>query len=367
MFGSRQKREAQQRRGSFERNLLKAELKTELLEEVRAMLSLAKVSEDGIPNLSDINTAVNNIGAANLNLKFFGYELARSLAAALPIRRDTVARHVGLQSKPSTQLDMESDWVAHWCAQLLTPVLFHRKLWELAYVLQALHEHGHLRAGARGLGFGCGQEPIPSYLASRGVAVTVTDLEADRAQAAGWAQTGQHAATLDQAFQPRMLDRARFDQLVDLKYVDMNFIPETLADYDFCWSICAFEHLGSIAQGLDFVENSLATLAPGGLAVHTTEFNINPAGSTIDNWPSVLFKREHLEELASRLRARGHRVAPLDFDIGDKPMDRFIDLPPWGHDLPAELAQWHGESAHLKIAVDGFVSTCFGVIVQKAG
>jgi len=363
MFGSKKRR----RQAIAEREAFRAEIKAEVLDEVRDLLSLSRVAANGVPNLSALNIAVRNIDAASLNLKFFGYELGRKLAAALPPPTNTAPRHVGLDSKPSTQADMESDWAAHWCGQLLTPVLFHRKLWELAFVLQAIYEQGHMRPGARGLGFGCGEEPIPSYLASHGVAVTVTDLEAAEAQAAGWAKTNQHAASLEQAFQPRMLDRATFDRLVDLRFVDMNAIPSDLGGYDFCWSICAFEHLGSIERGLAFVENSLSTIRPGGLSVHTTEFNIDPNAPTIDNWPSVLFKREHFIALADRLRSKGHHVAPLDFDIGDKPMDRFIDLPPWGHDMPAEWSKWHGTGDHLKVAVDGFVSTCFGLIVRKAG
>ena len=262
---------------------------------------------------------------------------------------------------------MESDWVAHWLAELKVPVVFHRKLWELAYVLQALHENGMIEPGRRGLVFGAGEEPIPSYLASRGVGVTVTDLAPEAAAASGWASTAQHAASLDQAHRAHLIDRASFDRLVDFRVADMNAIPADLAGYDFCWSICALEHLGSIANGLAFVENALATLKPGGVAVHTTEFNIDPRGRTIDNWPTVLFKREHFGALADRLRAAGHEVAPLDFDIGDKPMDRFIDLPPWSHDMPAEWLAWHGEGAHLKVAFDGFVSTCFGLVVRKAG
>lgn len=348
------------------RDALRAEIRDEVLAELRPMLSLAKVTAEGRPNPADLAITLRNLDNAQLNLKFFGYELARGLAAALPPPTETAPRAVGLGSKASTQADMESDWVAHWCGQLHTPVFFHRKLWELAYVLQAIYEHGHLREGARGLGFGCGQEPIPSYLAAHGVAVTVTDLAAEEAQAAGWAQTHQHAASLDQAFQPHLIDRAHFDALVSLRYVDMTDIPDDLVDYDFCWSICAFEHIGSIAKGLAFVENSLKTLRPGGLSVHTTELNIMPNGPTIDNWPTVLFQREHFTALAERLRAQGHDVAPLDFDIGDKPMDRFIDLPPWGHDMPAEFDRWHGDGAHLKVAVDGFVSTCFGIVVRKA-
>ena len=34
-----------------------------------------------------------------------------------------------------------------------------------------------------------------------------------------------------------------------------------------------------------------------------------------------------------RLMRKGHKVAELDFNVGDKPMDKFIDLPPFAHDF----------------------------------
>lgn len=334
------------------------------LEKFRVLLSL--LNEQSQPNINALTEVARNIPLAHLNFKMFGYDVARSLVDALPVYQETVARHVGLQSKPSIQADIESDWCAHWCGQLQIPVVFHRKIWELAYALQAIYENGHLRAGARGLGFGCGVEPLPSYLAAHGVSVTMTDLAPAEAQAAGWAHTNQHASSLKAAFQPHLVDEGRFDEHVSLRYVDMNAIPADLNGYDFCWSICAFEHLGSIDKGMAFIENSLKTLRPGGLSVHTTELNINPEGPTIDNWATVLFQRRHFEALATRLRAQGHYVADLDFFLGDKPMDRFVDLPPYHHDLPAAIGEWIGHPQHLKVAVDGFASTCFGIVVRKA-
>ena len=336
---------------------------TDDLDKLRLMLSL--LNDDSQPNINALTEAVRNVPLAHLSIKTFGYDLARNLIAALPVRSDTQARHVGLSWRASLQEDLESDWAAHWCGQLQTPLVFHRKLWELAYVLQAIHEHGHMREGARGLGFGCGVEPLPSYLASLGVSVTMTDLAPAEAQAAGWSATNQHAENVAMAFHDHLVPRERFDDKVELRYVDMNAIPANLSDYDFCWSICALEHLGSIDLGLAFVENALATLKPGGLSVHTTEFNINAQGPTIDNWPTVLFQRRHMETLASRLRERGHDVAPLDFSLGDRPLDRFIDLPPYHHDLSPELAEWIGAPQHLKVSVDGFASTCFGIIVRR--
>jgi len=368
MWKTRKTRELTERRAKEEAEAqaaaLRASITNDVMAQVRDLLSLVPTTADGVPNLSALKIAVRNIDIVQMNIKHFGYDLARKVADALPIRKGTAAGHVGLQTKLSTQTDMESDWVAHWCSQLHIPVIMHRKLWELSYVLQAIFENGHMRDGARGLGFGCGEEPLPSYLAARGVAVTVTDLGADEAYEKGWATTGQHTASLDKAYHPALVDRATFDRLVGIETVDMTAIPDHLRDYDFCWSVCALEHLGSIAKGMAFIENSLETLRPGGIAVHTTEFNIASDGPTIDNWPTVLFQGQHFVALADRLRAQGHDVAELNFDVGDKPLDRFIDVPPF--DPAAEFGNWHRRSAHLKLAIDGFPCTCVGIVVRKA-
>ncbi|WBO22439.1 class I SAM-dependent methyltransferase [Sphingomonas abietis] len=331
---------------------------------IKALLSL--VNHKSQPNLNALTESVKDLTAAQLSIKLYGYELARKLHEALPIPEKTLANHVGLQTSLSIQDDIESDWSAHWCAELKIPVVYHRKIWELIYILQAIFEEGHMKSCTRALGFGCGEEPIPSYLASLGMRVTMTDLAPEQAQSAGWTGTNQHAASLERAHKPYLVSIEKFRDLVDLQYVDMNAIPSTLSDYDLCWSMCALEHLGSIEKGLKFIENSLVTLRPGGLAVHTTEFNINPEGPTIDNWVTVLFQRRHIEELAKRLRMQGHYVAELNFDLGKKVMDRFIDLPPFHHNMPVELQEWVGEQYHLKLGFDGFVTTCIGIVVRKA-
>jgi len=315
-------------------------------ERINELLSL--VRHDAKPNLHQLRQIANAIEPLSLNIKQMGYSLARQLAAALPPVGETRPRQVNLLNSLSTQAAIESDWAAHWCNELGIPVVFHRKVWEFCFILQSLYDHGHIRAGARGLGFGCGTEPIPSYLAKHDVSVTATDQAPQSARRGGWIKTGQHATAPDQAHMPHLVDRAHFDRNVQMRYVDMNAIPDDLADYDFCWSVCALEHLGSIDHGLRFIENSLKTLRPGGLSVHTTEFNIREHGPTIDNWPSVAFQRKHIERLAARLRAQGHKIAPFDFSLGDGPLDRFIDMPPFHHDLPDYIGEWLGQQAHLR-------------------
>lgn len=327
---------------------------------------LAWVDGQSHPTINPLRIATRDHELLALNIKAMGYQLARQLGASLSTEGPDVPPMVNLGSKLSTQADIESDWFAYWCRQLRLQPMYHRKLWEFAYLLQAFHEAGQLKPGQRGLGFGCGVEPMASYFANLGMRVMMTDLSSEDARAAGWATNNEHAPNLLHAHNPSLVDQETFLRQVDYRNVDMNAIPDDLRDYDFCWSICALEHLGTIDLGLTFIENSLKTLRPGGVAVHTTEFNINPDGPTIDDWVTVLFQRKHIEALAQRLEAEGHKVATLDFNAGDGPMDHFIDLPPWSEGSMATLSRNLGQPLHLKVGSDGFPCTCLGLTITKA-
>ena len=303
-----------------------------------------------------------------LNIKNFGYQLARDRAPRLAaVDPAGEPRDHGLSGRPTRQADMESPWFVHWCRELHIAPIYHRKLWEFAFVLQVLWERGRLRRGMRGLGFGCGEEPLASYLASLGIEVTVTDLDPARSVGLGWVETGQHTSALEQAFKPELVDRDRFKELVKLEYVDMNRIPSSLEGrHDFCWSICAFEHLGSVENGLRFVENAMRTLKPGGVAVHTTEFNYLSEEETIEGGSTVLFLRKHFLDLKRRLEASGHQVGELDFTTGSGVLDRFIDVPPYSWDGASEDV-WGPQPEHLKLTVGRFPCTCYGLVVRRQG
>jgi hypothetical protein len=326
-------------------------------------------NDSGHPNINNLWYLVKDIPAIRLNMKNFGYDLARSLRSSMQVAKVDDPVPFGITSKACTQADIESSWSHYWCARLRIPPVYHRKIWEFCFVLQALFEKGMLNRGRSGIGFGCGEEPLPSLFASMGMPITVTDLHPDLVAGKGWAETGQHTADLETCLHDDIVDRESFERLVSLKYVDMNQIPHELhGTYDFCWSICALEHLGSIDHGLDFIENSLSVLKDGGVAVHTTEFNYLNDEETIDDWQTVLFQRQHFEAIRDRLTSRGHTVAPLDFDVGNKPLDRFVDLPPYAFGQGwLSRDQWKDENqaAHLKLTIDGFPCTCFGMIIEK--
>ncbi len=231
------------------------------------------------------------------------------------------------------------------------PVYLHRKLWEWVFILEALDERGLLSPGRRGLGFGVGQDPIASVLASRGVSVVATDVDLEHAADAGWTTTGQHASSLAELNQHGLCEEATFRRLVEYRTVDMNHIPSDLRDFDFTWSACAFEHLGSLEHGIQFVLRQMDCLKKGGFAVHTTEFNLSSNRETIESSQLVLYRRRDIERLVSELTADNH-IVEVDYSAGRTPADLHVDAPPFSE-------------THLKVCVSGFATTSLGLIVEK--
>ncbi len=247
----------------------------------------------------------------------------------------------------------EQAYFAYWTRRLKEHLCYHRKLWEFVFICQALWERGAIRRGARGLGFGVGREPLAALFAAEDCQVVATDLPVEDAIAAGWSLTNQHAVGLEALRKPSICDDEAFNRNVEFRFADMNQVPTDLTEFDFCWSACAFEHLGSIEQGLQFIERIVDCLKPGGWAVHTTEFNLSSNDQTLDHASTVLFRRGDMEALAARLTAKGHQVAPFDFQPGLAPLDRYIDVAPYRSE------------PHLRMAIGGYATTSFGFIVQR--
>lgn len=252
----------------------------------------------------------------------------------------------------ASQFD-EPDY-ARWLTRINRPMHRHRKQWEHIFICRTFEVMGAYHPHARALGFGCGMEPIPAAIAAYDIFVTASDLPVGDERAENWRHSAQLLVSLDDLRDPDICPNDLFDQRVELQPIDMTAIPDERRDYDMCWSSCALEHLGSIDAGLTFIERSLDTLKPGGVAVHTTELNLTSDTTTVDSGGTVLFRRRDIEGFARRLRALGHYVAPLTFDMGDQPEDRHIDTPPYTADN------------HLKLALDRYVSTSFGLVIRKS-
>ena len=136
------------------------------------------------PNTEALWELIRDVGIMKLNIKNMGYDIARALGTRRISDIPAAPPEVKLGWRASTQNDIESEWAAYWCNQLGVQALYHRKLWELPYVLHNLWSFGKIAPGKRGLGFGCGEEAIPSYLAAHGVDVVATDLPPDHESAA---------------------------------------------------------------------------------------------------------------------------------------------------------------------------------------
>ena len=257
-------------------------------------------------------------------------------------------------SRLCNQADLSSDSFRYWCEKLKRPPTLARKLWELVFISQSLFERGLLSPSRRGLAFGVGREPLPALFASMGCTIVATDQESEDARRAGWQQTGQHAAELDALAFPRICDPDVFRERVTFEAADMNDIPRKFGGgFDFCWSACSLEHLGSLEHGLAFVENAMDTLKQGGVAIHTTEFNLSSNGHTLESRDLSLYRRRDIQELAERLMRAGYNVEPIDFDPGEALIDDYVDLPPYR------------EEPHLRLRIGEYDCTSIGLIISR--
>jgi hypothetical protein len=261
-----------------------------------------------------------------------------------PVTRLDQLRVLPVRSGPVKQAQFMTPEFLFWCKRLKEMPQWHRKLWEYVMISQALWERGMLRAGRRGCGFGVGQEPLPALFASLGCEVLATDAPKESIQ---------HAAFLEALNIRNILPRAEFQARVGFRYVDMTSLPEDLGVFDFLWSSCAMERLGGLPQGTEFVVKACRHLRPGGVAVHTTEFNVSSNENTLERGPIVLFRRRDVEEMRRRVSEAGCRMVEPDFDAGAGPLDLFTDLPPYG-------------TPHLKLAFGGSVITSYLTIVEKS-
>ena len=232
--------------------------------------------------------------------------------------------------------------------------VWHRKQWEYVFILHHLERAGMLAPGKRGVGFGVGVEPLPSAFALMGAHILGTDAPPEIGQAAGWAAGNEHSSKLSDMRMP-WIDERLFSAAISYQPCDMNNIDPAIKGFDFTWSSCCFEHLGTLQKGLDFVRNSVEQcLKVGGVAVHTTELNMSSNTETIDeSSETVLYRKVDLEEFVDELRSRGHEVQPFIVGTAANALDFHVDFPPY------KL------NPHLRLKLAGFVSTSAGLVVRR--
>ena len=105
-------------------------------------------------------------------------------------------------------------------------------------------------------------------------------------------------------------------------------------------------------------EEPLKLLRPGGIAVHTTEYNIGSNDKTLDNNPScVIYRKCDIQQFVEKLTEDGFIVETVDYVSGEDKLEKYIDLPPYPSEANFE--------PHLRLQLaDEFVTTSIGLIIR---
>lgn len=301
-----------------------------------------------------------------------GRDIARQIAEAVAFKGDDanglyrafvgseepinpVPQPVGFTSSLCHQAHFGFDQYRFWTKALKWRPVFYRKQWEFVYIAQVLFERGMLARGRRGIVFGAGKEPLPALFASFGAEILATDQPTEAAAASGWTKTDQFAYDLSALNQRGICTESMFRELVSFRSVNMTDIPTSLdCQFDFCWSACALEHLGSLQNGLDFIEDSMRVLNPGGVAVHATEFNLSSNDDTVESNDLSIYRRRDIEAFLEHMTNRGFIVSPIDWKLGEGFAETVVDLPPFGRGEP-----------HIRLKSNGYDTTSIGLILEK--
>ncbi len=257
--------------------------------------------------------------------------------------------------------DFEDTKILNWCHQFKENPGLHRKIWEWSFISEALESRGFLKPGKKGLGFAVGREPMPSLFAKKGCQIVATDGDPKNALKQGWTKFNEYSKNASELNLREICPAEVFSERVQFQFADMKHIPSALKNFDFLWSACAVEHLGTIENGLNFITKAMDCLKPGGIAVHTLELNLSSQEETVDNNDfTILFRTKDIEKCVERLRQQGHKVATLDYTIGERELDLVVDLSPYAFRKLTD-----SNLPHLKIFMEGYISSSFGLIIEK--
>jgi hypothetical protein len=135
----------------------------------------------------------------------------------------------------------------------------------------------------------------------------------------------------------------------------MNEIPKNLYEkFDFNWSVCAVEHIDGMDKNMNFLIDNLNTLKSGGIAIHTSEFNLSSDLDTCFDPEYFIFRNQDVEKVITKLNALGHEVYPMNFKVGISLADNFVDIPTFVKN-----------NVDLRLELRGVVSTSFGLLARK--
>jgi hypothetical protein len=212
---------------------------------------------------------------------------------------------------------------------------------------------------SRGIGFGVGTEPLPSYFISRGCTIVATDQPPNNDNTKNWTGSDQYTSSKAVLNSRGICNETEFNEQLTLDYLDMNYIPKNYRDgqkFDFVWSSCALEHLGTLQNGLWFILRSLTLLRPGGIAVHTTEYNLSSNDKTNFANLNCIYRKQDLDVLGETVESFGYKMDMVDTTRGTHEYDLYVDGLGWRPYI---------QEPHLNLRLDGFDVTSVLLTIRK--
>merc|ERR1711865_389393 len=242
------------------------------------------------------------------------------------------------------------NWNHHWQ---------HRKLWELAYVVHVVTTMGLCTSGKRGFVTAVGKEFLPQLFVTLGCDIVASDLP-DGQVASGWDAGGMHASNMKELYTPgyKGVTWEQFNEHVHFQPENINSLSREIQQqrFDFVWSTCSVEHVGSIEKGIAAVLNSVKLLKPGGVAIHTVEFNLWSEEQTTRTENESIWRKKDMERLIAAAQTAGYIVPTVSWGAGHGKFDRV----PNGQDKCAYV-----DHNHIKLGCFGEIKTSFAMVIQK--
>ncbi|MBK6912349.1 MAG: class I SAM-dependent methyltransferase [Ignavibacteriales bacterium] len=171
---------------------------------------------------------------------------------------------------------------------------FHRKQWEFAMIYYILEKQGLISEDKIGLSVGGGYERVLYSIARRINHLTVTDLY-ELETTWDTARTDSPEALIKQRM-PFNMDINKLSvinmDMRDLKFEDNSF--------DFCYSSCSVEHIGSFEDFLKHLDEVWRVLKEEGIYVFTTELHLGD--ETIRDPNNYIFSPSYLAKFINESR-----------------------------------------------------------------
>lgn len=152
------------------------------------------------------------------------------------------------------------------------PPTYHRKQWEFVVIYLNLLKYGKLNEDSKGVSFGAGRERIIFDISKQVKNLTATDLYVyNTAWATAKVEKGMSCYDFVLEKAPINFD----DQGLEVLEMDMRSLSFKDNSMDFCYSSCAFEHIGGFKDFVSHLKEAKRVLKEGGVYVMTTEHLFN--------------------------------------------------------------------------------------------